>query len=496
MMIKMNSADNNLKNKILDLMNRADFMTLSTSVFSHPSAANVYFANDDLDIYFFTFNPTRKAVQINFNPKVQIVIRPDGEEGIKELQIDGYASKIVNPSEKEKAKEMILKVTTAFEEYMNDQFLIDNDVVGYYKVSPTLIKYVDFYAEKQFEWLEIPENNFSIFSELKSKILNSLKYWVTIIRAPFLTATVVPVILGSVIGFSETGIFNWSLFWPVLLGASFAHIGTNTINDYFDHLSRNDENNKLFSPFNGGSRAIQSGLISPLSLVLFSYFCFALTIYFGCDLNNKLYGDYFAASPLMYIGIAGILLGILYTGYLRLSYNGLGDLAVFLGFGPLMVVGSNLVQNPNSDLIVSLVFSIPVGILIALVLFINCFQDYSADKSVNKNSWVVRLAGPNPKANYRKPFKVWRISMIIAFIIIGISSAIFNPLALIALLPIFLFNSANKKGLNWLLEWEKDNADLQKLPYELLIVNVSTIGIHFLTGLLLSLGFIISSLWI
>jgi 1,4-dihydroxy-2-naphthoate octaprenyltransferase len=162
----------------------------------------------------------------------------------------------------------------------------------------------------------------------------------------------------------------------------------------------------------------------------------------------------------------------------------------------LMVLGSNLVQNPNSDLLVSLVFSIPVGILIALVLFINCFQDYNADKSVNKNSWVVRLAGPNSKANYRKPFKVWRIAMIIAFLIIGIASAFFNPLASIALLPIFLFHFANKKGLSWLLEWEKDNADLQKLPYELLIVNVSTIGIHFLTGLLLSLGFIIRSLWI
>ncbi|GIT66420.1 MAG: hypothetical protein Ct9H300mP24_7980 [Candidatus Neomarinimicrobiota bacterium] len=37
---------------------------------------------------------------------------------------------------------------------MNDEFLIENDVVGYYKIKPTVIKYVDFYAEKQFEWME------------------------------------------------------------------------------------------------------------------------------------------------------------------------------------------------------------------------------------------------------------------------------------------------------------------------------------------------------
>ena len=93
-----------LKEKIMDLMSRSDFMTLSTSVAGNSSAANVYFSNDGLDIYFFTFNPTRKAVQIAFNPKVQCVIRPDGEDGIKELQIDAYASKVIDKNEAEKAK--------------------------------------------------------------------------------------------------------------------------------------------------------------------------------------------------------------------------------------------------------------------------------------------------------------------------------------------------------------------------------------------------------
>ena len=140
------------------LMSRSDFMTLSTSVAGNSSAANVYFSNDGLDIYFFTFNPTRKAVQIAFNPKVQCVIRPDGEDGIKELQIDGFAKKITDVEEKDKAREAILKVTKAFSEYMHDDFLIANDVVGYYKIEPTVIKYVDFFAETQFEWIEIPEN--------------------------------------------------------------------------------------------------------------------------------------------------------------------------------------------------------------------------------------------------------------------------------------------------------------------------------------------------
>ena len=485
-----------LKDKVLDLLNRSNFLTLSTSVAGNPSAANVYFANDGLDIYFFTFNPSRKAVQIAFNPKVQCVVRPDGEDGIKELQIDGFAKKITDESEKEKARELILKVTEAFSEYMHDDFLIANDVVGYYKIKPTTIKYVDFYADTQFEWMELPENNPGLLSQLIGNFSRNLKYWITIIRAPFLTATIAPILLGSAIAYNQFDTFNWSIFWLVFVGALFAHIGTNVINDYFDHTSRNDEMNKLFSPFNGGSRAIQSGLITPASTLIVSIISFVITIAIGLELNNIVFGNYFAMSILMYLGLIGVFLGIMYTGFLRLAYNGFGDLAVFIGFGPLMVYGAAYMQNQTVDPITTLLFSLPVGILIALVLFINCFQDYNADKAANKNSWVVRLAGPGEKANYRIPFNIWKNLMLLSFaIIVGASIYTDNLFALIALIPVLIFNFAQKKGYAWLEQWEREDANLQQLPYELLIVNVSTIGIHFLTGILLTLGFLISA-WI
>ena len=485
-----------LKEKIMDLMHRSDFMTLSTSVSGNSSAANVYFANNGLDMYFFTFNPTRKAVQINFNPKVQCVVRPDGEDGIKELQIDGYATKIIDQSEKEKAREAVLKVTEAFSEYMHDDFLIANDVVGYYKIKPTVIKYVDFFADTQFEWMEIPENKPSIPSELLGGLRRSIQRWMTVVRAPFLTATIAPILLGSAIAYKQFGTFDWSIFWLVLLGAIFAQCGTNTINDYFDHKSRTDELNKLASPFNGGSRAIQSGLMTPANMLLVSVLFFGSTIGIGLELNNLLFGDYFAISVLMYLGLIGVFLGVMYTGFLKLTYNGLGDLAVFIGFGPLMVYGAAYMQNQSVDPLTTLLFSIPVGIFIALVLFINCFQDYNADKAANKNSWVVRLAGPGDKANYRAPFKVWKNLMMLSFmIILGASLYAGNLFTLIALFPLFIFNFASKKGNSWLDQWEKEDANLQQLPYELLIVNVSTIGIHFLTGILLTLGILIST-WI
>ena len=490
-----------LSEKIQDFLDRANFMTLSTSVAGNASAANVYYANDGTDIYFFTFNPSRKAVQISVNPKVQCVIRPDGEDGIKELQIDGYAHKITDKDEANKAREAILNVTEAFSDFMHDEFLIQNDVVGYYKIKPTVIKYVDFFAEEKFEWMELPENRPSFLSEVKSNITNTLKYWAAVVRAPFLTATIAPILLGSAIAYKQFGSFDWGIFWLVMFGGIFAQIGTNNINDYFDHRSRNDEMNKLASPFNGGSRSIQSGLITPTNMLLLSIGFFSATFFIGLEMNNKFFnGDW--NSPLMYLGYLGLFLGIMYTGFLKLAYNGLGDLAVFIGFGPLMVYGAAFMQNQavaptqTIDPVATLLYSVPVGIFIALVLFINCFQDYNADKAANKNSWVVKLAGPSDKANYRKPLAVWRNLMIISFLLICAASFYAgNYFTLIALLPLAIFNFANKKGISWLTEWEKEDANLQQLPYELLIVNVSTIGIHFLTGILLTIG-VLLSIWI
>jgi dTMP kinase len=60
----------------------------------------------------------------------------------------------------------------------------------------------------------------------------------TVIRGPFLTATIAPILLGSAIAYKQFGAFDWSIFWLVLLGGIFAHIATNNLDDYFDHKSK------------------------------------------------------------------------------------------------------------------------------------------------------------------------------------------------------------------------------------------------------------------
>ncbi len=499
---------NKLDKKILDMLNKGNVLTLATSVGGNASAANIYYYNDGFDIYFFTFNPTRKAEQIRVNPEVQCVVRPDGEEGIKELQITGYAHQIKDPDEAEKAKKNILSVTKAFQNQMDDEFLQKNKITGYYKIVPTVIKYVDFYSDPQFEWKEFPQNQKSLLSNIASKFLKKVGLYFREMRAPFFTATIVPVALGASVFYYQTGVFHWPYFWLSLLGAILAHAGTNVANDYSDHITRNDEVNKLFSLFNGGSRVIQAGLMSPTQAFVYAIALFASVIWIGLSLNASLHGAYFALSPLLWIGIAGIALGIFYTANpFRLSYHGLGDIAVMLGFGPVMALGTHYVQTQAMlpmetwQYPPAIIASIPVAILVGLILFINGFQDFIADREVGKRTWVVRLADSGDIADFAKPFNVYKISIYITFLyilVLGIVgffySQISSPWVLLALIPFILVRKGIKSGEEWLDKWSSKDADRQKLPYELLPVNVTHIGTHLTVGVLLILGYFLGGI--
>jgi 1,4-dihydroxy-2-naphthoate octaprenyltransferase len=210
--------------------------------------------------------------------------------------------------------------------------------------------------------------------------------WWRELRAPFLTAALVPVILGSSIAYSVMGGMLWGYFLVTLLAGLLLQGGVNAINDYFDHKSGNDAANREFiRPFSGGSRLIQLGLLSPTEVLGVALFCFLASSALGLYLA-------FSGRPLVLaLGAFGVLAGFFYTG--RPFYwakQGLGEFLVGLSFGPLMALGAYYVQA-NGLSWLPVLAALPVGLLIAAVLFINEFPDYAADKMVGKRTWVVRL---------------------------------------------------------------------------------------------------------
>ena len=501
-----------LNGKIENVLDSADRMFIATSVGGNSSGASVFFSRDGEDLVFFTFNPTRKAEQIRLNPRVHVVIWPKGQEGIEGLQIDGECYKIKDEEEKKKAYKLVLETTEAFKEYMEDDFLIKNDVVGYYRVKPTTIKYVNFFEDEQFQWKTIPGNKTSALKMAFKLGLKRIGLWLRTVRAPFLTATFAPIFIGAAVAWSDlkdNGIaenWSWKMFWLVLGGASLAQIATNASNDFFDHTSNADEINKVASPFNGGSRVIQVGLMTPGQVLITALVSILGTVGIGLYLNQEISGAMFGNTPILWTGIIGTFLALGYTGDpVRLGYKGFGEIAIALGFGPIMVMGAHYVLTApihNNDInqwnwVEALIASVPIGILVMLIVWINQFQDAPSDAAVGKNTWVVRTAVDDGWMRLEKPLSLYKQFMVEAFLAVaaigflGMFTDFGTVYAFAALLPVLLVWKAFKMADEWMIKWNNPDADRQKVPYELLLVNVSTIGIHFLTGILLSVAYIL-----
>jgi len=288
-------------------------------------------------------------------------------------------------------------------------------------------------------------------------------------RAPFLTATAVPVLLGTAIAWKD-GALNFGLFLLTLFGVAAFHIGANVVNDYFDHTSGADEANFTPTPFGGGSRVIQRGLMSPRAVFGLAAAFYAL---------GALIGLYLAATrgiEILAFGIAGFLLGFLYTAPpFRLAHRGIGELAVALGFGPTIVVGTYFVQAQRISA-EAFYASIPVALLIAAVLYINQFPDRPWDARAGKKTLVVRLPINAAITGYQL-----LIAATYAVIVAGVMLRILPLATGIALLTIPMAWGAIKV-------LRKNYA----FPYRLIPANGATIFVHLLTGLLLFYGYVIA----
>ena len=205
-------------------------------------------------------------------------------------------------------------------------------------------------------------------------------------RLPFLSATAVPVLLGIAVAISH-GSFTWWTALLTLIGGSLAHLGINVTNDIFDTLSGADDANTTPTQFSGGSRVAVYDLVSIRGLSWL-----AVALFGGAAAIGLLLVAVTGSMTLLWIGIAGIVVGVAYTAPpVKLVYRGLGEIAVAIGFGPIMLLGAYVVQTGRlawEPFVVSLV----PGILIALILYVNEIPDRRSDAATGKRTLPVRLS--------------------------------------------------------------------------------------------------------
>jgi 1,4-dihydroxy-2-naphthoate octaprenyltransferase len=289
-------------------------------------------------------------------------------------------------------------------------------------------------------------------------------------RLPFLTATIIPVLLGILIA-AEHGSFDLVSAALTVIGASFVQLGLNVANDVFDTVQGADDANVTPTQFSGGSRVIQYGLVSLRSMATLATVFYVLAGLIGLVLLAT-----HGSTALLVIGVIGFIVSLGYTAPpLKFVYRGLGEIAVALGFGPLMLLGAYVVQTRGALSWEPVAASIPIALLVALILYVNEIPDRRGDARAGKRTLPVRFS-PRAVISGYNAAAVAAYVAVIAAVVVGI-------LPIPALLMLLSIPLARRVSAG--LAPNYDN------PYGLMAFMGVNVRLHLAAGALLLVAYLI-----
>ena len=223
--------------------------------------------------------------------------------------------------------------------------------------------------------------------------MSKVSIWWQASRPFSFTVSILPPILGSIIAKMESpGLkIDWLLFALALIGCVIAHAGANMIGDYFDFKKRVDREGTF-----GSSGVLISNLIEPKKVFMGSIVAYVIAssigIYIAASIPNGMY--------LILIIIIGAVLGLFYAAEpFSFKYHALGDLAVFISFGPAMTLGAYFVQAHHFSW-TPVLYAIPAAFLVDAVLHSNNLRDIKNDSVVNIKTVAILIGEQNSKRMY------------------------------------------------------------------------------------------------
>jgi 1,4-dihydroxy-2-naphthoate octaprenyltransferase len=203
----------------------------------------------------------------------------------------------------------------------------------------------------------------------------------TAIRPKTLFASIAPVLIGfALFGIYKTpGAADILILLNIILAALIIQIISNLVNDLCDFKKGADTLGRV-----GPKRLLASGMASEFEVRLALIILVVLAILCGLPLVIK------GGAIILITGLASILFAFLYTaGPWPLAYLGLGEIFVFIFFGPVAVLGTFYLFAGVAPITFILPAMIP-GLISAAVLLVNNIRDVEGDKLASKNTLVVR----------------------------------------------------------------------------------------------------------
>ena len=247
--------------------------------------------------------------------------------------------------------------------------------------------------------------------------MNVYRNWFLASRPWSFSMSAISVSVGSALA-AIYGDFSWFLYLAALIGTIFMHAATNLINDYYDVKSGVDTPEVATAQYR--PHPLVEGKLEAGQVRTAAYILYGLAI---------LIGIYLAATTgwaLMWVGLIGAFASLTYTAPpLKYKYSALGEISVFLMWGPLMVNGAFFVQRQEFSMNAFWI-SLPFGALVALVLLANNIRDIKNDSDKGILTLAIVL-GP------QKGILLYTTLVVVAYLGIILMS-IFGPLYLWSLL--------------------------------------------------------------
>jgi 1,4-dihydroxy-2-naphthoate octaprenyltransferase len=223
---------------------------------------------------------------------------------------------------------------------------------------------------------------------MHAQTISPAQAWMLAARPKTLPAAISPVLVGAALVAAD-GAFAWLPALAALLAALLLQIGSNFANDYFDALKGADSAARI-----GPTRVTAAGLVTHAGMRLGIFVVFALAALVG------LYLVWVGGWPILATGLAAILAALAYTGGPKpFGYMGLGDLFVFIFFGPVAVCGTYYLQA-HTITPPAILASMALGALITAILVVNNLRDIKSDELAGKHTLAVRLGVAGTRTEY------------------------------------------------------------------------------------------------
>ncbi len=245
-----------------------------------------------------------------------------------------------------------------------------------------------------------------------------ISVWLRVIRVRFLLASVIAVLVGLALNWSQNSTIEYFDAILTFAGVLALHASVDLLNDYWD-FKRGIDTKTTRTKLSGGTGVLPEGLLKPSSV----YHAGAVFLIIG-----SLIGSYFVITYGILIAIIlGFAILSIYFYSTKIVDSGLGEF--FVGVkGSMIVIGTFFIQSGEVNL-ESVFAGVVIGTLSSLVLFIASFPDHDADKSKGRKTLVICVG----KEKARKLFWIFPL-IAYSMIIIGISLNFFTLLSLICFL--------------------------------------------------------------